>query len=254
MSTKILSDEKLKEILFRKYKLDWRDFDYNDIIKTKYEEDQSKYPTIIRNKKFYINPFLWQRLIYLSANTIMNYILYNHKEEIDYDILGTVIHEDKRNLDLFKKVFSIVYNNYKNKGFKIDYLLFGCVIANDINKLKYTVKFVKDYNIKLNENCSIGNIGDGNILNEAVKTGNIDTVRYLLSLGATKLDWAYVIAVKYANYSIARLLADKGADINFKNLLAYKMLIRNDKHTKLSDKYKEDHDYILNLYKEVGDQ
>lgn len=198
--------------------INYKDYNYNSSLESEIdtEEFREKKPFIIKNKKFYNNPFLWELILEKQYDDIISSILLLHIGELDEPILSTIIQNPNTKLSVVKKVLTAVYDKYigLDRSFQIEDLMLDAVNANQLERLKVLVDFAIENDIK--PTCgSFGNIRNGSVFNEAVKYSSLDLVKYMMELGATADcydNWPFYNALKHGNYAIAKYLMDNGAD------------------------------------------
>lgn len=213
----LINDSLLMSSLLSKG-INYKDYNYNSSFENEIdtEEFRQKKPFIIKNKKFYNNPFLWELILEKPYDDIISSILLLHIGELDEPILSTIIQNPNTKLSVVKKVLTAVYDKYigLNRPFQIEDLMLDAVNANQLERLKVLVDFAIENDIK--PTCgSFGNIRNGSAFNEAVKYSSLDLVKYMMELGATADcydNWPFYNALKHGKYAIAKYLMDNGAD------------------------------------------
>lgn len=236
--------------------INYRDYNYNSSMEEDINDQDfiDKNPNIIKHKKFYNNPLLWNLLIDNKYDNIINSIILLHSSKLDEDVLSCVIQNPNCNPNVVKKVLTIVYDNYKNtdRNFDIEGMMVDAIYACKLDLLKLLVEFANDSGIKPTHD-NFGNIAEGAAFNEAAKL-DLDIVKYLYSLGA-KPDcydnWPLYNALKHGKFSVAKFLVDHGADpLQRPNVgkIALRRAFYLDKENDLTEQDVLDLPYFKSLY------
>ncbi len=230
MGEALITDSQLMSCLLA-HGINYRDYNYKSSMEKDIntEEFKEKKPFIVKHKKFYNNPFLWNEVLDKGLDNVINSLILIHSSSLDEDVLSAVIQSPKAKKSVVKKVMTVVYDNYKtiNRSFRIEDIMMDAIYCKNLDGLKMLVEFANEHNIKpLYEN--FGNIGDELGFNEAAKL-DLEIVKYLHSLGA-KVDcynnWPYYNALKHGQFVIAKYLLDNGADPKQRESIA-KMAIKH---------------------------
>ena len=233
----------------------------NDINYKKFDDkgkDNDKDSYAMANRRYYENPLLW-KIIFEDKKYEdgKEFLLKNYFDKIDFPIVSnliSIINEDNEEV-IYNKIIPYQLNKSTDSSYDMDNYLLESITEHTDNINIY----FKIYDIALKYKIdpkygTYGNIGHGQGLLEAVKTGSKKLIEHFIS---NKIDFneneslAIPLALKYGFYTIGLMLKDAGGDLYTRNNLGLKMIERNDKNKelKLSDENESARKILLELYK-----
>lgn len=231
--------------------INYKDYDYIEDHTT--ESYMEKHPLIIKYRRFYDNPHLWNLLFSDSKyDDGIDFLISYDKVDLDSIIINSILlntNKDKQSiiLDLVKRSLS----ESKYPVDDLDSYLYASISGENYDRFEDLIQIGLDLNIQPKYK-SFGNFSSGQGFYEAARSGSMKMIKRLLDLGGdASIDssMGYIMCMKSANYSIAKLLIDNGADIHTKNNLGLKLIERNDKRqVKLSEENELARRIILEKY------
>ena len=230
-----------------------KDYDYKE--GTTKEDYILNHPLIKYGRRFFNNPYYWQRLVDNKLYDVIDY-LKGYKDFVpDVQIIGTFfLSKDPIFKDIIEEMIERLILHISNNPSKdMDEILF--MFGSDekcVSDCIKWIKFAKKNNIKPLYD-TYGEIQNHYLFLLSIGYDSDELYNYLIEEGVdiNKDDsMAYLTALRKQKYKIAWDLYKKGSDINSKNGIAKKLIQRKSNNTleeeyrlKLTDLYNSSNDY-----------